>query len=214
MIKIVLVEDHEIVAEGIRLMLQTNSEYQLVEHFYNGDFLNQKINNIKPDLIIMDINLGKENGIELVRKIREQFPEKPYILMLTMHHQPQIVQMAMQSGANGYVVKSAGKEEFLQAIQNVLNGSDYFSREVVSNMMKALKSSKRSSPNISLSKREIEIIKLLSQGLTSGLIGEKLSLSSKTVDTHRRNILSKLGVKNSAEAVKYAIDANLIDPEL
>lgn len=168
------------------------------------------------DVVLMDIDMGRSNGTETTRKVRAMFPDVR-VLALTMHEEAEHIIYMLEAGASGYLLKNVGRDELLSAIRTVVQGNSYFSHTVSATLLKAitdLKSKPTSAakqPSGSpLSDREIEVLKLIAQEHSNGEIAEKLFISIRTVDTHRRNILEKLQVKNTAGLVKYAIEKAII----
>lgn len=218
-ISVLLVDDHQIIRDGLRALLMDVSEVQIMGEAENGrqalDFLAKQ----PVDVVIMDVNMPEMNGVDATTQIMTQFPDTP-VLCLSMHDEIEYISKMLQAGASGYILKNSGKEELLMAISKVHNGEKYFSSEVSYAMMmtyigglnnptqQKLSTNKYS---VQLTKREIEIIRLIASEMTNQEIADKLNISLRTVDTHRRNLLQKLGVKNTAGLVRYAIQNNLIE---
>jgi DNA-binding NarL/FixJ family response regulator len=162
----------------------------------------------------MDIDMGETSGIDMTIEIKKDYPEIK-ILTLSMHGEKNYIVKILEAGANGYILKNAGKEEIITAIQTVANGGTYFSSQVSEKLLEYLKhpskQKKDISKDVTLTEREIEILKLISEEYSNPEIAEKLFISVRTVDTHRRNLLEKLGVKNTAGLVKYAIKVGILE---
>jgi DNA-binding NarL/FixJ family response regulator len=166
------------------------------------------------DVILMDIDMGSTNGIETTSNVKKLRPDVQ-ILTLTMHGEQDHIIRMLEAGSSGYLLKNSGSEELLAAIRAIAKGDSYFSNSVSATLLKAITSSKTKKTSVAkadtpLSDREIEILKLIAQEFSNGEIAEKLFISIRTVDTHRRNILEKLQLKNTAGLVRYAIEKALI----
>ncbi len=202
-IRVFIVDDHYMVVEGIRSLLQTEQDIEWTGHAMNAAsclaFLQQQL----PDVILMDINLPDKSGIDLCKEVKENYPSV-FILGLSTFNQQSFVHKMMDNGASGYVLKNATQSELMEAIQAVAKGKTFLSDEVAS----SLNESKASQPVVT--RREKEVLELISEGLTNSEIAEKLFVSVSTVDTHRKNLLSKLEAKNTADLVRLAIRHHLI----
>jgi DNA-binding NarL/FixJ family response regulator len=209
-IKILLADDHGIIRDGIKLMLNKSPELEIVAEANNGqeviDYLEENAKSI--DVILMDINMPVMNGIEATQKISETYPDIN-ILALTMHIEETYISNMLKAGALGYILKESNKDELIDAIKSIASGKKYYSNEVSVTLINSLMSDSKDKDK-ELSDREIEILSLIASGNTNKEIGEKLFISGRTVETHRRNILSKLEVKNTAEMIKYAIQNKLV----
>lgn len=216
-IRVLLVDDHKMIRDGIRALLDDVAEIQVVDEADNGkealDLI--RAGELKPDIVVMDVRMPEMSGIEATRIISEEFPDLP-VLSLSMHDEVEYISKMLQAGAHGYMLKNAGKQELVMAIKKVATGEKYFSSEVSYAMMMNYiagdgKKDRGPRDNVQLTKREEEIIKLIASEMTNQEIADKLSISLRTVDTHRRNLLQKLGVKNTAGLVRFAIQQRLID---
>lgn len=213
-IKVLIADDHKIIRIGLRGILDRANEVEVVGEAEDGNQVMDSLKTTITDVILMDIDMGRTNGIETTKKVKEAYPDV-LVLALTMHEEQDHIVKMLEAGASGYLLKSTGGEELLAALHAVVNGDSYFSRNVSATLLKALtnlqsKSKQKHSKDIPLSDREIEVLKLIAQECTNSEIAEKLFISIRTVDTHRRNILEKLQVKNTAGLVKYAIEKALI----
>lgn len=203
MINILLVDDHKIVRQGISSALKTDKDISIVGEGCDGLMAIELAKSLKPHLIIMDISMPKLDGIEAAKEIRK-FDEDVKILILTMLEDENYILDALSAQVDGYLFKMAGIDDLLYAVKSIANGESYFDSRVTKIV---LDSKKRSEvKNINLSKRELEILKLIVQGLTSKSIGEKLFISSFTVQKHRKNMLKKLSLHGTAELVRFAIE--------
>ncbi|HEX2848572.1 MAG TPA: response regulator transcription factor [Chitinophagaceae bacterium] len=202
-IKVFIVDDHYMVIEGIRSLLQNEKNIQWMGHATNASsclaFLKQQL----PDVILMDINLPDKSGIELCSEVREKYSDV-FIVGLSTFNQQSYIQKMMQNGASGYVLKNATREELMEAITTVMKGKTYLSYEASQSLRT------ESSTGIILSRREKEVLGLIAEGMTNNEIAQKLYISTATVNTHRKNLLVKLEVKNTASLIGKAAKLNLI----
>ena len=163
---------------------------------------------LNPDVVLMDISMKETDGIEVTRKLRLANASVK-ILAVSMHNEPQYIKSMLDSGANGYILKSTGRNEMITAIKTIYEGATFLSNEVSQNLLRGLNAQQTQS-NVRLTPREIEVLKMIAEEYTNQEIADALFISTRTVDTHRRNLLEKLGLKNNAGLVKYAILNKLI----
>ena len=213
-IKVLIADDHKIIRVGLRGILDKTNEVEVVAEAEDGTQVLETLKSIVTDVVLMDIDMGRTSGIETTKKVKETFPDV-HVLALTMHEEQDNVIQMLEAGASGYLLKNTGVEELLAALHAVVKGDSYFSNTVSATLLKALTNIKATSKarygkDIPLSDREIEVLKLIAGEHTNGEIAEKLFISIRTVDTHRRNILEKLQLKNTAGLVKYAIEKAFI----
>lgn len=208
-IKVLLADDHLLIRNGIKLMLNKNSDFEIVMEANNGkeviDYLENNANMI--DVVLMDINMPIMDGIEAARLI-SKYHKNVNVLALTMHTEEPYITKMLKAGVLGYILKETGTSELVSAIKSVAMGNKYFSNEVsvtVINSLMNLEAAKASP----LSERELEVLRYIAVGLTNKKIAVALSISARTIETHRRNILEKLKIKNTAEMIKYAIENKL-----
>jgi DNA-binding NarL/FixJ family response regulator len=203
-IKVFITDDHYMVVEGIRSLLQNEKDIEWMGHASNAAsclaFLQQQL----PDIILMDINLPDISGIDLCKEVRLKYPSA-FIIGLSTFNQQSFIQKMMDNGASGYVLKNATQEELMEAIAAVASGKIFLSDEAALSLRK---NTDTEAPV--LTRREKEVIELIAEGMTNNEIAQKLFISVSTVDTHRKNILSKLNAKNTAELVKLAFMYKLI----
>lgn len=214
--RIFLVDDHQIFRDSLRLLFSFESDIEVVGEASNGKKLLEALENIvvQPDIILMDISMGEMNGVETSHLIKQKYPNIK-ILILSTNADWQSIMGTLEAGVNGYLLKSAGKNEVLMALRAVNEGSSYFSSDVSAQIVsqlqqKAQPNQPKTKPSEKLSDREIEILSLIAKEYSSPQIGEKLFISPRTVDSHRRNMLDKLGLKNTAGLVRYAIEHGLV----
>ena len=206
MIKVYIVEDHSVVVEGIRSLLQNEKEFDVIGNTDTGEGCLNFFRTHTADVILMDISLPDMNGIDLCKTMKKNYPGI-MVLALSTFNQSIYISKMMESGASGYLLKNSGRQEIIQALRDVANGKTYLSFEAGV----ALKSSSKKNPDQPLlTKREKEILGLITEGLTNMQIAEKLFISIDTVDSHRKNLYNKLNVKNTAMLMRYAIENDLI----
>jgi DNA-binding NarL/FixJ family response regulator len=213
MIKLIIADDHKIFRQGISLLMSEEKDILVLGEASNESELMELLKLEIPDLILMDIDLGKSNGIDLTSQIIDNYSSVK-ILAFSMHDEKNYVLKMLEAGATGYLIKSAGKDEMITAIKTVAKGDGYFSQEVSTLLLRHFSKKdkgKESKTGEGLTTREIEVLKLIADEYSNTEIAEKLFISVRTVDSHRRNLLDKLGVKNTVGLVKYALQNNLID---
>lgn len=208
MISIFIVDDHPVVVEGLRSVIDRLDGHQVTGVAFNAVDTVNKLKETQPDVLLLDINLPDINGIDLCKKIRKEFPEIKILGISTFSERSYISRM-LQNGASGYLLKSATKEEIADAISSVMAGKFYMSIEMEHLLHPAPIITKGHIP--SLTKREKEILQLIAEGMTNNQIAEKIFISPSTVDTHRKNMITKLGVTNTAALVKFAMDHGMIE---
>ncbi len=215
-IKILFADDHGIVRDGLRSLFKSDPQFAIVGEAANGREAIDLIAKQKPDVAVLDISMPDLNGIEATKIIKKDYPETK-ILILTIHEDEEYIQEMIIAGADGYVVKNAEKKEIFDGVRAVANNETFFSPGVSKVLLEGLIKRARNGENIkirvenNLTKREIEILRLIVEGLTGKEIADKLYLSLSTVNSHRMNIMKKLNIHDTARLVKYAIQKNLVD---
>lgn len=206
-IDIYIVDDHKIVRDGLRAMLMGVPDIKIIGESSKGTDFIKSLENNQPHIVILDIGLPDISGLEIAKILKEKFPDVK-IIILTANTDEESIIGAVKNGAAGFLSKDASKEEFLEAIRIVNEGIQYFSEAISKIIYSGYINTIRQEHDSDikpLSIREIEVIKLITDGLSYKDIAEKLFISSRTVETHRNNILEKLELKNNVELVKYAI---------
>jgi len=213
-IKILIADDHELIHNGIMDMLRPINKYKIVGKALNGNEAVEKALALKPDIILMDINMPELNGIEATKIIIERLPESK-VIALTQHEDSEYVTQFLRSGGKGYLLKNSKKEEFVDAIETIFHGKKYLSKEISARManefMEQTISSKPAEDHkVTLTKREREIIQKIADDMSNQQIADELHISLRTVETHRRNIMQKLKVNTVVALLKYASQHNII----
>ncbi len=220
-IHVILVDDHNLVRAGIRSLLNKIPEVEIVAEAYSGENALHLIGEHRPDIVLMDISLPDINGLDVARRVRQEFPEIK-ILFLSMYANEEYVWQAMQIGASGYLLKNASPAELEMAFQAVIRGeaflSPVISRQVIDGYVKrvskeAEEDNVEKKENIKLSPRQNEILHLIADGLTTKEIAKKLDISVKTVEAHRSQLMRELGIHDIAGLVRYAIRTGLVSAE-
>ncbi|MEE9471466.1 MAG: response regulator transcription factor [Gemmatimonadota bacterium] len=211
-IRVVIADDHAIVREGISSLLETQPDIEVAGEARNGQEVLDKARELKPDIILMDITMPGMSGLEATRLIREQNPDTK-VLVLTMHEGDEYFFKLLDAGASGYLVKGCSSEELVTAMRAVHRGDVFLyptmTTKLLSDYLRRSRGGDKETGD-GLTNREMEILKYVADGHTNQEIAERLVLSVATVQTHRANIMAKLGLHNAAELVKYAIRHGLI----
>ena len=213
MIRVMIADDHNMFVEGVESILYGIDNIQVVAKCYTGLEVFEKLATTPADVILLDINLPGMNGIEVCQKLNKEYPDVK-VLALSMHNEESYVTEILKYGAQGYILKNTGKKELIHAIETIQNGQSYFSEEVTETIMKSLvnqrtgnKKSAAVAPKIS--RREKDVLELIVREHTTQEIADTLFISLKTVESHRRSLLTKLGVRNTAGLVRVAIENQL-----
>jgi DNA-binding NarL/FixJ family response regulator len=206
-VKVLIVDDHKIFRTGLEMILNGFDFVKVMGQASNGKEMFRQLKKSEVDLVFMDIKMPEESGIDLSKKLSEKYPDIK-IIGLTMYGEVEYFNKMLEASASGFLLKHTQEEELEVAIRTVMNGDYYFSEEFRSNLDHL--QNQKPKAKISLTSREIEILELISKGYSNQEIADRLYLSIHTVDGHRRNLISKTGVKNTASLVSYAIKNQLI----
>ncbi len=213
-IKIILVDDHRLFLDGIKSLLSEVDFIDIIGEASSGNELLTFLPNQKPDLIMMDISMKGLSGIEASKQITDLYPDIK-IMILSMHTNEEFVINAIKAGVKGYLSKDTSKEELLGAIKIIHEGGECYSKLISDNFLKSYVKKIKTEQNLmeskTLTQREIEILKLAVVGFSNKEIADKLFISTKTVDSHKNNIMQKLKLKNTAEMVLYAVKNKIIE---
>lgn len=205
--KIYLLDDHPIVIEGLKQILNTQEDMEVVGSAEDANVGLQQIAKVKPDVLVMDITLRDRSGVELIKKVRAQFP-KLHVFVYSMHDENVYAERCLRAGAMGYLMKGESSTRLLQGIRQVISGSFFFSAALLGSIVTGGTTPKpgaRGEPGRLLSDRQLEVFEMVGRGLGSHQISEKLELSAKTVDAHKANIRQKLGLASARELLMEAV---------
>jgi two-component system, NarL family, response regulator NreC len=212
-IRILLADDHGVLRAGLKALLDIDEEFHVVAEAWEGDQVLRLAAKMQPDVVLLDLNMPGPGNLEVTRKILEVAP-KTRILVLTAHEENGMVREALKAGASGYIIKRALESELLNAIRAVHRGEVY----VHPFMMRALldppvqaPAPEKASARTPLTPRELEVLRFIARGYTNRQIGESLSLSVRTVESHRANLMSKLGLQTRVQLVRYAAEHGLLE---
>ena len=212
MLKILLVDDHEIIRDAIRAYFSDSNEMMLAAEASNGAEALELMESNQYDLILTDINMPILDGLELMKNINRLYPDQKVLVLSMFSENIQIKQM-IEYGANGYVLKNVSKNDLFTAIKEIVSGKDYYSKEVYDVLIKSMAKrtpKQRLTVDTALSDREKEILILITQELSNQEIADRLFISIRTVETHKRNLLEKTGCKNVAGLVMYAVEREMV----
>jgi DNA-binding NarL/FixJ family response regulator len=215
-VRILIADDHELVRRGLRATLEERPGWEVVGEAGDGEEAIKLSLKLRPDLLVLDVNMPKQNGLEVARTLQERAP-KIRVLVLTVHDSAQIVREIMQAGAKGYLLKSEAGKDLPTAVETVMQDQPFLTPSVTNIVLETfLKSAPKpvatETPAVPLSARESEVIKLLAQGHSNKDVARQLGISVKTVDTHRTNLMRKIGLHSITELVRYAIRNGLVEP--
>lgn len=211
-IRVLIVDDHTVLRDTLRLLLEMNGEVEVIGEASDGRQAIDMAEQLKPDVVLMDTAMPGLNGIEATAQIRKRMPKTKILILSGYGHEDQ-VRAALRAGASGYVLKSSSSEELLLAIRTVNQSNTYLSQALAEGdrlRSYLLATEGRGGREASLSAREREVLQLIAEGYTNRAIAERLFISVKTVEAHKEHIVQKLGVRGSAELIRYAIRKGLI----
>ena len=213
-IKVAIADDHAIVRDGIKQLLETESYIDIVGEASNGKEAIQVVEKYQPDILIMDISMPEMTGIEATKALQKA-DISTKIMILSMYDKEEYVLKAVNLGAHGYLLKDTSKDKFIKAINTIFQGSKYFSSEIsniiVNQYLSTVHNEQPKKEKDVLTKREKEILTFVIKGYNNKTIAEELEISVRTIETHRLNIMKKLKVNNSAELVRVTLEKNLIN---
>lgn len=210
-IRTLLVDDHTMFREALRMMLDKEPEVEVVGELGDGALVQEAVARLTPDVVVMDISMPQVNGIEATRALLARFPKVRVVALSAFNYKKFVMEM-MEAGATAYVIKSAAGEQLVSAIKSAAKGKTYLCPETAAILLEASQRSGGSHgtrDNKRLGRRETEVLRLLAEGKTSPQIAEKMHIAPSTVDVHRRNIMNKLELHTVAELTKHAIRLGL-----
>jgi DNA-binding NarL/FixJ family response regulator len=213
-IRIVIADDHNLVRSGIVKLLNEHEKFTVLSEAENGKQAIEQCEIVKPDVLLLDLDMPVMNGLEAMPIVREKMPDIK-IGILTMHKEKSLVEKLIKMGVNGYLYKSSEPEDLIYGVSQIAQGKSFYSSEVTENLVSSQAMFKSASQDqlvllAQLSDREKEITSLIAEGMSNTEIGEKLFISARTVDTHRANIMKKLEIKNLAGLIRFAISSGLV----
>jgi DNA-binding NarL/FixJ family response regulator len=211
-IRIVMADDHAIVREGLKRIVGEVPDLQVVGEAADGTQVMQRVRELEFDVLVLDLSMPGRSGMELIKLVKAEKP-RLRILVLSMHQETQYAVRAIKSGASGYLTKESAPAQLEQAIRKIAAGGAYISAEVAEQLALGAMPGSEAAPHESLSDREFQVFRLLVDGTSVTEIANRLSLSVKTVSTHKSNLMHKLGVANQSELVRYAMKHGLGEPE-
>jgi DNA-binding NarL/FixJ family response regulator len=206
MIQILIADDHAVVREGFRKMIENDPELKVVAEAENGIEALQMVRSKNIDVVILDMSMPEMSGLDCLKQIKSEFPDLP-VLVFSMHPEEQYEQRVLQAGASGYLTKRTKPMEVLQAIKEVAAGKKLMSEKLKEKVIQG--KGKLEEPHLRLSDREFQVMKLLAKGLRAKEIANYLKISEKTVTTYRTRVLKKLGFNSNSEIVRYCVDHNI-----
>lgn len=210
-VRIMIVDDHQMFIDGVRALLSSSEKYEVVSEALNGSDALDVLTAGGIDLMITDLSMPEMSGTELVKKAKELYPELK-ILVLSMHSNRETVSEILMAEAEGYILKNTGRKELTSALDRIMDDGTFYSNEVMSIMFEKVKKEKKIQEEINpLTERELEILKLIVQELSSEEIAQKLFISRRTVDTHRKHILQKTKSKTIVSLIKFAFRNELVE---
>lgn len=212
--KVVIAEDHTILRAGLKALLMSNPNFEIIGEADNGRDAIRRVIELKPDLVIMDLSMPGMNGMDAVREIKDRMPEVK-ALVLTVHSEEEYVLASLQAGANGYVLKDATQNELLIAAERVLDGKTYLSPDITEKVVNSyLNTSSINQEPVTrwdtVTQRERQILKLIAEGHTNKSMADYLCISVKTVEKHRANLMKKLDLHNVSALTTYALEKGII----
>ena len=206
-LRIILAEDHETIRDGLKLLVNSRSDMEVVGEADNGRTALQLAEEFSPDVIVMDISMPELNGLQATKKLKDKSPQVK-VLILTRHSEPGYLQELLQAGASGYVLKQSKSEELIRAILTVAAGQTYLDPAITEKVVTQLRESgqvTRKAPNANLTAREADVLRLIALGYVNKEVAARLNLSIKTVEAHKSNAMNKMGMKSRVDIVRYAI---------
>lgn len=210
-IKILIADDHSMVREGLKQLIELEDDIEVIAQAGDGQEAIDKIHEFKPDVVLLDINMPIMNGLEVLEKLKET-NEEVNVLILTIHNEIEYLYRAVEIGVNGYVLKDSESDVLIKAIRSIYNGESYIQPNMASLLFKKINGELDNQVKHSkLTKREVEVLKLITQGLLNKEIADQLCISEKTVKNHVSNIFKKIEVSDRTQAAVYAIKNNIVD---
>lgn len=211
-IRIILADDHGIVRAGLRTLLNAEPDFEVIGEAGDGVHAFQLAAELRPDLVLLDVNMPNNGGLETLQRLKEHFPMM-HVLMLTVHEDEGLLRKAIRAGASGYVIKRAAESDLIDAIRAVYRGDMYIHPAMTRALLRDLMPSQQAKPTDedTLTHREVEVLRLIVRGYTNNQIAKILNISPRTVEGHRANVMDKLDLHSRVELMEYAEQHNLLD---
>ena len=209
-VKIMIADDHSMIREGLKNLLELDGDIQVIAEAVDGEDCLEKLQLVKPDVLLLDINMRKKNGLEVLKSLKSR-RSKLKVLVLTVHNEIEYLMKAVDIGVNGYVLKDSESAELKKAIFTVADGETYIQPSLIPALnAKMIETNKDAEKIKNLTKRELDVLKLLAVGMFNKEVGKRLEISERTVKNHVSNIFKKLGVTDRTQAAVFAIRNNLV----
>jgi DNA-binding NarL/FixJ family response regulator len=211
MIRVLIADDHGIVRSGLRMLIDRQSDMEVVAEATDGVSALESTQAEHPDVAVLDVSMPRMTGLQAAREIRSHVPDTR-VLLLSMHDDAHYFVEGLDAGAAGYVLKRAADTDLIEAVRTVAAGRTFLSSEAQRTLMEEWRSGARPDRDDKLTPRELEVVKLIAEAFTNRQIAETLKVSEKTVESHRANVLSKLGMRDRVELARYAVRRGLVEP--
>jgi len=209
-IKLIIVDDHRLIRDGMKSLLQSEDDLEIIGEAENGLELLEMLSKANPDVVLLDVTMPKLNGIEAALKINERY-RGVNVVFLSMHEEPEYILKCVQTGAQSYLMKNVEKEELLLAIRKAAKGEKYFNPNIAALLAQGLTEMRQQfDAKVELTPRELEVLQSVAEGSTTKQIADKLFISTRTVETHRMNLLKKFEAQNTAEMIHWALEQKII----
>jgi DNA-binding NarL/FixJ family response regulator len=210
MIRILVADDHAIIRDGLKQIIAFNSDMEVVGEAGDGDEVQQQLRKTPCDLLLMDLSMPGKSGIALIQQLKASYP-KLVVLVLSMHQESQYAVQAIRAGASGYITKSMASQQLIEGIRKTARGGTFISTAVAEKLVQQIQQPENQLPHARLTSREFQIFQMLVEGRSVNEIADALSLSNKTVSTHKANIQQKMEIETTAGLVHYAMKHCLIE---
>lgn len=210
MLRILIADDHPVFRRGLKELIQESPEMVVTDEAANGREALAKARKGEYDMVLLDITMPYQNGVDVLSQLKRELPELP-VLMLSMHPEQQYAVRSLRAGASGYLTKESAPKELLTAIRKVSEGGKYVSSVLAEHLASIVQGDDEALPHESLSRREYQVMCLIASGKTVSEVAKELSLSAKTVSTYRVRVLKKMKMENTAELIRYAISNELVE---
>jgi DNA-binding NarL/FixJ family response regulator len=211
LIRVLIADDHGIVRSGLRMLIERQTDMQVVAEADDGVAALESTQSERPDVAVLDVSMPRMTGLQAAREIRSHVPDTR-VLLLSMHDDERYFLEGLEAGAAGYVLKRAADTDLIGAVRTVADGRTFLSDEAQRALMDEWLEGGRAEPDDPLTPRELEVVKLIAEAFTNRQIAETLKLSEKTIESHRANVFAKLGMRDRVEIVRYAIRRGLVEP--